>query len=157
MLLGATLAAASLLAGCNDKGAPAPTATTTAAPLTTPCGTEVTPAPTAPASVTPGPTSGGDAKTFACGAKGQEYCPMQKWMKSVMASASSSNEGEKLAKALGYVAGHAPPGYDEWANIAKAGVAKAKADDIDGAKMSCKQCHDLYKDRYKATMRDRPF
>ena len=41
--------------------------------------------------------------------------------------------------------------------VGGAGATKAKAGDVDGAKASCKQCHDAYKDRYKATMRDRPF
>lgn len=159
-LLGATLAAASLLSGCNDKGnattiqpQPPPPVLTVAAS---------TPAPTDPPSATPGPAPSATgatlpAKTFDCGAKGQKLCPMQAWMKSVMAAASSSNDGDRLAKALTYAAGHAPPGYDEWATIARAGATKARTDDIEGAKASCKQCHDKYKEGYKATMRDRPY
>jgi hypothetical protein len=97
------------------------------------------------------------AKAFDCGAKGQKLCPMQAWMKSVMADASSSGDGPKLAQALTYAANHAPPGYANWAAMANAGAAKAKAGDIDGAKASCKECHDAYKDDYKRTMRDRPY
>ena len=82
---------------------------------------------------------------------------MQGWMKSVMAAASSSGDGEKLASALSYVAAHAPPGMGGWSAIASAGAAKAKAGDIDGAKTSCKQCHDAFKAKYKSTMRDLPF
>jgi hypothetical protein len=96
-------------------------------------------------------------KTFDCGAKGQKACPMQGWMKSVMGSAASSGDGAKLASALSYVAGKAPPGMGNWSSISSAGAAKAKAGDIDGAKASCKQCHDLYKDKYKTSMRDRPW
>lgn len=96
-------------------------------------------------------------KSFDCGAKGQKPCPMQGWMKSVMATASSSGEGAKLASALSYVASRPPPGFGTWASIANAGVTKAKAGDIDGAKATCKQCHDAYKEKYKTTMRDRPF
>jgi hypothetical protein len=98
-----------------------------------------------------------DAKTFDCGAKGQKLCPMQKWMKTVMAGASSSGDGAKLAEALTYVANHPPPGYATWAAISIDGAKKARADDIDGAKASCKQCHDQFKSKYKATLRDRPF
>ncbi len=97
------------------------------------------------------------AKKFDCGAKGQKPCPMQKWMKTVMAGASSSGEGAKLAEALTYVASHVPPGFDKWSALAADGAKKARADDIDGAKVSCKQCHDLYKKKYKSTLRDRPF
>jgi hypothetical protein len=82
---------------------------------------------------------------------------MQGWMKSVMAGASSSGEANKLASALSYVASRPPPGFGTWTSIANAGAAKAKAGDIDGAKASCKECHDAYKEKYKATMRDRPF
>ncbi|WP_437930316.1 hypothetical protein WMF37_14155 [Sorangium sp. So ce291] len=96
-------------------------------------------------------------KKFECGAKGQKLCPMQAWMKSTMASATSSGDGPKIAAALQYVAGKPPPGMGSWGAISKAGAAKAKAGDIDGAKASCKQCHDLYKEQYKKTMRDRPW
>jgi hypothetical protein len=82
---------------------------------------------------------------------------MQGWMKKVMAPASSAEDGTKLVKALGYVADHPPPGFGEWTAIARAGVEKAKKDDLEGAKESCRQCHDKYKDTYKTTMRDRSF
>ena len=61
------------------------------------------------------------------------------------------------SKALTYAADHPPPGYSDWTSIAKAGAAKAKTGDVEAAKASCKQCHDLYKESYKAAMRDRPF
>ncbi|AKT39759.1 uncharacterized protein CMC5_039100 [Chondromyces crocatus] len=97
------------------------------------------------------------AKQFACGAKGQKSCPMQGWMKSVLGPATSSGDPEKLAKALAYVATKPPPGMGEWVTISNDGVAKAKAGDIEGAKTSCKKCHDLYKDTYKRTLRDSPW
>ncbi len=157
--LAATLAAASLLAGCNAKDPAATTPSAKAAPASTPeapasSAPSTEKAPEAP-SATPGPTL--PAKTFDCGAKGQKLCPMQAWMKSTMASASSSGDGDRLAKALTYSATRAPPGYDAWTAIARAGATKARSGDIDGAKESCKQCHDKYKDDYKATMRDRAY
>ena len=97
------------------------------------------------------------AKTYDCGAKGQKPCPMQGWMKSVMGGASSSGDGEKLASALSTVASHPPPGFGGWSAIATGGATKAKAGDIDGAKATCKQCHDQYKEKYKSSMRDRPW
>jgi hypothetical protein len=45
----------------------------------------------------------------------------------------------------------------QWVAITNAAMAKAKAGDIEGAKKACEQCHALYKDRYKKTMRDRPW
>jgi hypothetical protein len=141
--------AALALPGCEDKP-PAPSASPAPPPTPTPTPT-ATSAPT-PANHTPGP-----AKTYDCGARDQKPCPMQGWMKRVMAPASSGGDTADLAKALTYVAEHAPPGFTDWTSIAKAGAAKAKEGDGDGAKAACKQCHDAYKDQYKTTMRDRPF
>jgi len=113
-------------------------------------------APAAPSD--PSPPAPGE-KTFACGDKdkGQPPCPTQKWMKENMAPAAASGDGAALAKALEYVAGKAPDGFKDWATISKAGADKAKAGDVDGAKKSCKTCHDQYKAKYKAEVRDRAF
>jgi hypothetical protein len=142
--------AATLAAAPAETGTAAAAPTGSAVAAATPSGAATT-APAPSGSAASGP------KQFDCGAKGQKACPMQGWMKSAMASAASSGDGEKLAQALSYAAGKSPPGYGSWASIASAGAAKAKAGDIDGAKASCKQCHDLYKEKYKTTMRDRPW
>jgi hypothetical protein len=78
-------------------------------------------------------------------------------MKANMAPATASSDGPALAKGLDYIAAHAPPGMPNWSSIAKAGATKARAGDIDGAKASCKTCHDSYKAKYKTEVRDRPF
>ncbi|HKQ70870.1 MAG TPA: hypothetical protein VJT73_16100 [Polyangiaceae bacterium] len=94
------------------------------------------------------------AKEFACGAK-ENPCPMQKWMKDNMANAS---DGPSLNKALTTVAGKNPdPSFTEWSKIAKGGADLAAKGDVDGAKKSCKSCHDLYKKKYKDEMRDKAF
>ena len=95
-------------------------------------------------------------KDFDCGSK-EKPCPLQGWMKTVMAAASGSGDGAKLGSALDTVASKPPPGMDQWASISKDGAAKAKKGDIDGAKESCKKCHDAYKDKYKEELRDRPW
>jgi hypothetical protein len=97
------------------------------------------------------------ARVFDCGDKGQKPCPAQGWMKANMAPAAASGDAAGLAKQFDYVAAHAPPGLANWAAIAQGGSAKAKAGDIDGAKAACKTCHDQYKAKYKAELRDRPF
>jgi hypothetical protein len=140
-----------MLAGCEDKGGAPSTGAVSAAP---------TVKAAADPGTAPSPGTGATtaaAKVFDCGGKDQKPCPMQGWMKRVMAPASAGDDGAALAKALTYVAEHAPPGYPDWATMARAGAAKAKAGDVDGAKGSCKQCHDAYKEGYKTTMRDRPF
>ncbi|WP_437561852.1 hypothetical protein [Sorangium sp. So ce542] len=139
--------------------APAETAAADAKAETAAAAAKATATASAAAAAAPAATGAAQAgeKKFECGSKGQKLCPMQAWMKSTMASATSSGDGEKIAAALQYVAGKPPPGMGSWGAISKAGAAKAKAGDIDGAKASCKQCHDLYKEQYKKTMRDRPW
>lgn len=109
-------------------------------------------APSASASADPA-----ELKKWDCGNKGQKACPMQGWMKSVMGSAASSGDAEKLAAALTTCAGKPVAGYGQWSAISQEGVAKAKAGDIDGAKKSCEKCHQLYKAKYQRTMRDKPW
>ena len=96
-------------------------------------------------------------KKYNCGGKGQKACPMQGWMKGVMARAMASGDGEKIAKALNTIAAKPVAGFGSWTGIAAAGAAKAAAGDIDGAKASCKKCHSLYQKKYVATMRDQPW
>ncbi|KYF89036.1 hypothetical protein BE17_10490 [Sorangium cellulosum] len=103
------------------------------------------------------PGSVAEGKDFGCGAKGQKACPMQGWMKTVMQSATTSGDGAKIASALEHVAAKPPPGMPKWAAISKEGAEKAKKGDIEGAKASCKACHDLYKAEYKAKLRDAAF
>ncbi len=168
----ACVAALSILAaGCEDKPDAGPTRVLDAKPTSGPALSAFPAASVAaPASAEPtfrveppaelaepAEAVDPDAKVFDCGGKGQKLCPMQKWMKTVMAGASSSGDGAKLAEALTYVAKHPPPGYATWAAISNEGAKKARADDVDGAKASCKQCHDQFKSKYKATLRDRPF
>jgi hypothetical protein len=102
-------------------------------------------------------TSAAPGKDYACGDKGKPPCPMQGWMKTNMAPAAASGDTAALAKALDYVSSHAPPGLADWSAIAKKGADAAKAGNVDGAKASCKTCHDKYKAQYKADMRDRAF
>jgi hypothetical protein len=152
--------------GCGEKQGAATTspaevktATAVTAPSAQPSAAPplASAAPPAPDEDAPAASALPGAKTFDCGARGQKPCPMQKWMKTVMAAASSSEDGDKLAEALTYVANHPPPGFTAWAALATGGAKKAKAGDLDGAKVSCKQCHDQFKDKYKTTLRDRPF
>ena len=103
------------------------------------------------------PASVAEKKDFGCGAKGQKPCPMQGWMKTVMQSATTSGDGAKIAAALEYVSSKPPPGMAKWVAISKEGAEKAKKGDIDGAKASCKSCHDLYKAQYKDNLRDAAF
>lgn len=97
------------------------------------------------------------AAKYDCGAKGQEMCPMQKWMKEVMLKAAKSKDAEKLSAALSEAAKKPVEGYDEWVEIATKGAKAAADGDIKGAKKTCKSCHKLYKKQYIKTLRDQPW
>lgn len=162
---GATTAATDTAAVTTSAPATTATATATATATETPAASgtaSAEPTSTASASASGAPAASGTAvaaaKKFDCGEKGQKSCPMQGWMKSAMGSAVASGDGQRISKALSYVAGKPPAGMaGAWSAIAAAGAAKAAAGDIDGAKQSCKQCHDKYKYKYVTTMRDQPW
>lgn len=119
---------------------------------------KATPAPKATATPTASASAEADPKKkWSCGNKGQKACPMQGWMKGVMARAMASGDSDKIAKALNTIAAKPVAGYGQWTGIAAEGAAKAQAGDIDGAKASCKKCHALYQKKYIATMRDQPW
>jgi len=94
---------------------------------------------------------------FACGAKGQPMCPMQKWMKDNMLPAQNNSDMAALKKGLEYIAAHAPAGYSDWSKIAKDGIAAADKNDMTKVKASCNDCHKAYKTKYKTDLRDKPF
>jgi len=93
-------------------------------------------------------------KDYACGAKGQPSCPLQAKMKEI-GKFTGEGDGKKLATALKEIAGKGGPGMTDWASIANEGAAAADKGDIDGAKKSCKGCHDKYKKQYKEEFRDK--
>src|SRR5438309_2064121 len=97
-----------------------------------------------------------------CGSK-ENPCPLQKWMRTNMAPANASGDMPALAAALDKAAAFAPdPSWNgkdpkaSWDAIARAGAAAARANDVAGAKSSCKTCHDQFKQKYKDTFRTKP-
>src|SRR6185437_13915087 len=91
----------------------------------------------------------------ACGDKPLPPCPLYAWMKANTSPAMAAEDTALLAGALDRIVTFAPPGYKNWASIAKDGAAAARAQSIDGVKASCRSCHNQYKDKYKREMRDR--
>jgi hypothetical protein len=77
-------------------------------------------------------------------------------MKANTSPAINAEDFEGLAVALDKTAGFAPPGYTNWASIARDGADAARAQSLDAVKASCRSCHTQYRDRYKREMRDRP-
>ncbi|MBX3189236.1 MAG: hypothetical protein KF819_19590 [Labilithrix sp.] len=90
-----------------------------------------------------------------CGTKPLPDCPLQAWMKANTNPPIAANDLPALATALDKTVGFAPPGYANWASIAKDGAKAARAGDMTAAKASCRTCHDQYKQKYKDEHRAR--
>jgi hypothetical protein len=77
-------------------------------------------------------------------------------MKANTSNAVVNDDLPALATALDKIVKLAPPGYTNWASIAKDGAAAARSGDLDAAKASCTSCHNQYRAKYKAELRMRP-
>jgi hypothetical protein len=111
--------------------------------------TSPTTAETSPREPRPAP-----AKEFACG-DAAKPCPLQGWMRTKLAAASTRGDAEGLAKGFDFLASNPPPGYSDWAPIARQGAGLARKKDIEGSKAACQSCHSKYKSKYKEELRDR--
>jgi hypothetical protein len=130
----------------------APSVASSAAPS---AATESPPTPTASASVAaqaaPKPKPAATATAPDCGSK-DNPCPMQKYMRGTMTSASTP---EALEAAFKRVAALSPNAGWQWTAMAAKGAELVKAGDVASAKKQCKACHDAYKEPYKAQYRAR--
>jgi hypothetical protein len=91
-------------------------------------------------------------------AAGEPTTLLGKWMKPNMGAPMAGQDFPTLKTSLELVAAKPPPGdYGQWASIATAGAAAAAKQDVAGVKAACKQCHDLYKEKYKKELPTRPF
>jgi len=144
--------AADTTTGTTPTGGADATAPTTTANAATPT------AAGADASASGGATpvaSGSAGAAATCGTKPLPDCPLQAWMKANTNPAIAAQDFPGLATALDKVATFAPPGYTNWASIAKDGAKAARASDMTATKASCRTCHDQYKDKYKKELRTR--
>jgi hypothetical protein len=107
-----------------------------------------------PAEGSPAPPVPAPAKEFACGSAAKP-CPLQGWMRTTFAGAATRADADALARGFDFLAAKPPPGYSDWARIAKEGAALARKKDIEGAKVTCQSCHGKYKSRYREEQRDR--
>jgi hypothetical protein len=130
--------------------APTPPTTTTARDPSPPATSSTPPPPTPPSKPTKGPPSMG------CGDK-NDQCPLQAWMRQYVATAVAASDTNALAKALDRVAGMSPdPAFSSWAEYSKQGADAARAGNMEQARKSCQQCHDAYKNKFRASFRSRP-
>ena len=93
------------------------------------------------------------APASECGAKGQQDCPLQGWMKSTLQTYQRAKDYARLATALAKLSEHAPDGYAEWKALAEAGKKAAEAQDDTAVSKSCKGCHNEYRARFRKERR----
>ncbi len=113
------------------------------------------PKASAAASGSAAPAPSGSAKVFTCGKKPLPDCPLQGWMKANVNPAMAASDTPKLGEALEKIAKLGPPGYPNWVSISMDGAKAARSGNLDGAKASCRTCHDQYKAKYRNELRDR--
>jgi len=96
------------------------------------------------------------ASAVACGDRPAPPCPLAAWMKANATPAITTQDYDALADVLDKTVALAPPGYVNWASIARDGAAAARVQSLDAVKASCRSCHNQFRGRYKAEMRARP-
>jgi len=74
-------------------------------------------------------------------------------MKANAVAAIDRSNGDRLEHVMRRIADFGSPSYPDWGSIASAGADAASRGDIDGARRSCKSCHDAYRSEYR--QRDR--
>ena len=146
-------ASASAAPTASEDPTAAPSATATAA--ATVAASADKPTATGKDAGTATPTASASAAAPECGKKPLPDCPLQAWMKANLNPPVTTNDAAGLEAGLTKLAGMAPPGYTNWATIAKDGAKAAKGGDLTAAKASCRTCHDEYRPKYRAEIRGR--
>jgi hypothetical protein len=66
-----------------------------------------------------------------------------------MGAQSSAGDAKGLAPIFEQTKSMAKPEFPNWGAIADKGKAASEKGDLDGAKATCKECHDAYRNTYK--------
>ena len=66
-----------------------------------------------------------------------------------MGGLSASGDAKSMAALFAETKGKGKPEFANWASLADQGKAAADKGDLDGAKATCKGCHDAYRNDYK--------
>jgi cytochrome c556 len=77
----------------------------------------------------------------------------QDWVKHMMKKVdrlAATGRGPEVAAILNTVGMLGAPEMTEWESIAQKGAAAAKRGDMANARAACKNCHEKYRDAYKA-------
>jgi hypothetical protein len=67
-----------------------------------------------------------------------------------MGGLSASGDAKSMAALFAETIGKAKPEFANWGSLADQGKAAAEKGDLDGAKATCKGCHDAYRNDYKS-------
>jgi hypothetical protein len=83
-------------------------------------------------------------------------CPLFDWMETQMEPALVTSDFTALATQFDAVAAWAPPGYANWASIARDGASAARVGAADAVRAACRSCHAQYGTRYEHALRSHP-
>lgn len=81
--------------------------------------------------------------------------PLQMWMKATVQSAMATGDVGSLASGFERLSTFAPEAYGNWEALSARGATAARSGDLEACRAACKQCHDEYRDRYRAEHRSR--
>lgn len=88
------------------------------------------------------------AALFAAAPAGAADNAMKDLMKK-MGAQSTAGDAKAMAPLFAQTKGMAKAEFANWAAISDKGKAAAEKGDLDGAKATCKECHNAYRDAYK--------
>jgi hypothetical protein len=76
--------------------------------------------------------------------------PSLKDLMKKMGGLSASGDAKSMAALFAETKGKAKPEFANWGSLTDQGKAAAEKGDLDGAKATCKGCHDAYRSDYKS-------
>jgi hypothetical protein len=117
---------------------------------------ELAPAAAAPSTEAPDPSASAAPADPTCGVAGLPDCPLQYWMDHHLNGPLSRDDFPALVASFRDLGAATPPGLTGWKFWSDGGALAASRHDHDGVLRACKGCHDGYRARYRATMRERP-
>lgn len=84
-----------------------------------------------------------------------DRAPLRTWMKAELLHRLKQSDFDRLATSLDGLTALRPPGLDRWETFAGDGARAAAAHDLEAVRRACMNCHQVYRTRYRETLRSR--
>jgi hypothetical protein len=106
--------------------------------------------------ITESTAAAASAAADVCGRTGQPDCPLQHWMKATLQAYQRTSDYPRLGRSLEELAAHAPQDYSHWRDLAEHALRAADDRDAEALREACKNCHQMYRARYRRERRASP-